>query len=107
MTPLLGVMNALRHFRGCARELASFLAARLSPARSPRRAPAVETWPLDEPAVGAEPPPAKVAVRAQIRAALETKLGRTLRPEEEDLPFGALGLDSVTLLELAAALEDS
>lgn len=99
-------MRALRHLSGCARELASFLGAR-RPSAPPRGTPPVETSPLDDTPVVAEPPSPKVVVHVRIRAALEAKLGRTLRPEEEALPFGALGLDSVTLLELAAALEEA
>ncbi|HEY3494220.1 MAG TPA: acyl carrier protein, partial [Polyangiaceae bacterium] len=48
----------------------------------------------------------KVQIRGELREALQAKLQRPLRLEEEELPFSALGLDSIALLELASKLEE-
>jgi acyl carrier protein len=49
--------------------------------------------------------PSVVAVHTAILAAIEARLGRPLRADEAELGFSALGLDSITLLELGAKLE--
>jgi acyl carrier protein len=60
---------------------------------------------LDSATAAVDNPSPEAQILAEIRAAVAAQLQRPLRPGEEQLEFSALGLDSITLLELGAKLE--